>query len=771
MVMLRFDEPKNEVLPSDVDGDLEDLHAPQGATLPDVVNGIVGYAREFAAIDLTALAAQDQSEGDSLFTRTVSIQAILRWDIDDQAASGQRGVIICRGVGGSSSERVAYGLELRVVNAAARIGEVRFFWENLAGDLFTAVGGHFRMTRARETLMLTAVRRWSSQRDVVVRYYLGDQLLNEAIANDGEIGGGTSGTTSIGARGDGVTAPTAATLDTTTMAVPRNVGVWTAEVTWGTDGTVGNGKKLHLAIGAFAGDPGGALVEVRDDERWDVGGGAWVAEAGTVGVAADRDIGSDITTGDIETAINATSLLCEVTTIDPTAEDIIGDGEWEGTFTGGLDSAPDYDHHLDGAIDELRVLGRELVAEEIAATWQRIRVLQPAGEQLVRDCLPPGLPISDDPESRVQREIKWMGHALGYAAAQIENQRQNLFPGRAYGRALERWERITRQALRPGDDIDIRRRRVMGHFARRAGVSPPGVRAALKDLLACGGDQLELIAYSNQIRDDFATLRQRRWRRTPELAEWSVTGGELEAVVAAGVDAVPLTSSWRTCLTGVSGPERIGGYGAQIFAHLTPAFAGVGGAEAGLVLYDWTRADALLLGVRRDAGSGDTQVVSQRYLRGVAQPEVVHATTGNVPHWLHLYQVPLTYAGQTRSTLVPHGVRWSTTSASSGFTVGDPGDFAFAVGWCGFYVRSHGALGGEIAPRFSDAALWYPHGTRPFHFYVVRDPNIPGEYDLAGANASIAKLKQSHTHAAVITSRAFLAGNPESLCGRGPCGE
>ena len=633
MVMLRFDEPTTEVLPSDATGSLEDLRAGEDATLPEVVTGVVGYAREFVAADLTALQAIDADPGASLYTRTVSVQAILRWDIDDQDDAAAPGVIICRGIGGTSSERVAYGLELRVINAGARIGELRWFWENLAGERYDAIGGQFQLGRARETMLLTAVRRWTTGRDVVVRYYLGDRLLNEAVVDDAEIGGGTTGTTTIGARSSG--------------------------------------------------------------------------------------------------------------------------GEW-------LD-------HFDGGIDELRVVGRELVAEEIAATWNRIRTIQPAGEQLVRDCMPPGLPVSDDPDSRVQREIVWTGQSLGYAAAQTENMRANLIPDRAYGPALDRWERIARQPAGASDDVDVRRKRVLGHFQRRAGVSQPGVRAAMHELLACGEDQLDLIAYNNTIRDPFDALRERRWRRSHE-ASWSVAGGELEVAIAAAVTPTPLMPAWRTCLTGVSGPERIGGYGAQIFAKVTPAFTD-DGMEAGLVLYDWPRQDVLMLGVRRDGG--DIEVVSQRYVRGVAQAAVVHATTSNAAHWLHLYQVPLEYSGQGRGEAVPHGVRWSTTGPSSGFTSGNPGDFAFTVGWVGFYAREFngGALADPLAASFDDAAIWMPHGTRPFHFYVLRDPDIPGEYDLLGANRSIRKLKQSQTHAAVITSRALIAGHPECPCGHGPCGE
>lgn len=632
-IFLRFDESATEVLPSDSAGGIEDLRNDGTATLPEAVAGAVGFAREFVAADATGLRAVDVVPGASLFTRTVSVQAILRWDFDDQVAAGTPGVIVCRGIRGSASERVAYGVELRVINAGARVGEIRLFWEDLAGNRYDAIGGQFQLARASETMMLTAVRRWSATRDVVVRYYLGDRLLNEAIATETEIGGGTTGTTTIGGRID--------------------------------------------------------------------------------------------------------------------------------------DGAEGWADHFDGAIDELRVIGRELVAEEIAATWQRISVDQPRGLQLFEDMLPPGWPVSDDPESRVQREHRLIGHLIGYASAQVENLRNNGMPDRAYGRRLERWEAITKQSPRPGDDVDVRRKRVIGHLSRHAGVSQPGVRAALAELLACGGDQLELRAFDNTIRDSFDELVAARWRLSPAAA-WAAVGGQLQCQEAEGTAAL-FGAGWRTCLTGVDGPERVGGYGAQLFAKIAPTEI-PDGCEAGLVLYDWCRRDALMLGLRHDGA--DYQVVSQRIIAGVEQAAVVHATTGLVPHWLLLEAEQVAYDGQARDELVPHKVWWSTTSASAGFTTADPGDFSFAVGWCGFYARNWtGAAiaGGDIDVGFDDAVFRFPNGRRTTLFYVVRDPNLPGEYDLAGANATLRKLRQSHTHAAAITGP-MLAGDDESGCGLGPCG-
>jgi hypothetical protein len=633
-LLFRFDEPATPVLPSEARGLVTDLRAPAGATLPEVTSGATGFARELVAAAATGLAGVDVAPGDSLFARTLSVQAILRWDLDDQAAAAAPGVLVCRGKRGTATERVAYGLELRVVNAGARVGELRWFWEDLAGVRFDAPGGQFRLGRSSETMMLTAVRRWISSGEVAVRYFLGDQVLNEAVVSQGEIGGGTTGTLLFGGRVD--------------------------------------------------------------------------------------------------------------------------------------DGADDWRDHLDGAIDELRVVGRELADEEVAATWQRIHVIQPRGEQLVADCLPPGMPVSDHPDSSVHRELRLIGQGVGFAAAQAENLRANLMPDRAYGSVLDRWQRMTGQVTRPTDEITTRRRRVAGHLARHAGVSPTGVRAALAELLACAPDQLDLRAFDNTIRDGFDALVPHRWRRGPE-AEWTVGGGQLTVAIAGGT-AAAFSDGWRTCMRGVDGPERAGGYGAQLYGKVDPVTL-PDGAEAGLMFFDWPRRDALLLGVRRDGA--DYQVITQRILGGIADEALVWGVTSATAHWLHLYADPaITYTGQARDALVAHGARWSTTPAPTpaDFDLAPPGDFSFAVGWAGMYARAwDGApLAGDLEVAFDDVAMRAPHGVAPFHFFVVRDRDLPGDYDLAGANSVLRKLKHSNTNARAVTGP-VTAGDPERGAG-GPCG-
>lgn len=635
-ILLRFSEQFDDVLPSDTSKQLEDLNT-DGAigTLPVVGEGFTGYARIFSATDSTRLQAVDRAAGDTTLTRTMSVQAILRFDYAAQAAAGTPGTIVCRGKSGSADERVAYALELRVVNLGTRTIELRYVWQDIAGVEHTCVGGWFVAPVNGTTdafLMVTATRRWISSSEVVCRYYIGEQLLGEFVETVGDIGGGTLGTTTIGAR--------------------------------------------------YA-------------------------------------------------------------------------GAWE--------------HFFCGAIDELRVVDYELAPEEIQATWLRISEYQPLGVQLYIDEHPPGWFPSFDSNTRHGREALLIGNGLGYAAAQIENFRANMMPDRAYGHVLERWESITGVEQRHGDGITERRRRVLARMRQRLGVSPDGVKGALEELLATSQANIDVIAFSNIIEDDFTTLKTLRWQTNPS-AKWSIVGGALQ--VSTNDSAGTFPYDWRTCLTGVDGPDRIGGYGAQAFVKVTPTTLADGG-EVGVCLYDKVRKDALLLGVRRVGAA--YQVVSQRYTNGVSLGVTVHAVTANVPHWLHVGADPTTvYSGQAQTDLVPHFVRWSTTSATAGFTQADPGNFDFVVGWCGFYARGYdgGANinGNALIASWDDAALWFPHGGRPFYFYALREAGLPGDYDLSAATTVLSKLKQAHTHACAITSLALLCDDPDSGCGLGPCG-
>jgi hypothetical protein len=769
VLLLRFDEESALIRPTDELQNLDEL-VKSGASYPVIVDAATGLGRRFYSSNGDGLAAQDIDSGSTLTTRDASVQVILQWDIEATDDYGTPATIYARGLGTSAAEYLGAAIELRVVNAAIRIGELRWVWQDLSGATYYQIGGHFQVP-ADGFLMLTATRRWVSSTRVVLRYYLGDRLLAEVESSDGEIGGGTTGTTQIGTR-----------------------------------------------------------------------------------------------------------------------------------YTGAA-----YDRFFDGIIDEIRVLDEELTAEEITATYRRITVDQPRGYQLVREVHDPGFPISQDPASRAQRETRLWGHALGFAAAQAENVRENILPDRAYGRVLTRWEAITKQAPRQGDDVETRRRRVVGRIRQRLGASIPGVGDALLELVDTDPANLEIVAFDQTIADDWDRLR---WRYDP-VASSTITktggvGGLWDAGAAstetfsgdcsvsvagtndatgrafglstsdatasydtighgllydgtdayviesgafpanapyadgdvltvervgstvyykiAGVtfytslvastgdlvvdtsistaaaeivdlraydDGAPVSitwsgvtnvtiaasdgwgiassalhienasdlflwSTWLTALASVGGDGR----DAKSFAKFTPTALATQG-EVGLVFVDRALGNAFLFGYRNDAGT--RQLVTEAVLAGVPQGATVRATLGGL--------VPVWMCAEHDDDEETFSVKWSTTAADGPFT----SVAAIAAGfssfqWAGFYARTFSATTAAIDVAIDGSKIRAPYGDRPFRFYVVRDPDDPGSPDYLGANAVIRGLKQAHTDAHVVRTLIALCDDDETTCDDCPMG-
>lgn len=195
----RFEEP-NGVAPSDELGGVDDLVVPAGHSGGVYAEGPLGRARFFTGDAPSALQGTDLVTSATLHTRDVSVQVVVQWTLDEQTPFGP-GTIVCRGIDGSAAERYAFGLELRVVDGGG-IGELRWFWHTVAGVLKVQIGGHFKVpaNQTSDYIMLTATRRWISPTEVELRYYAGADLLAEVISSDGDIGGGTTGHVSIGAR-------------------------------------------------------------------------------------------------------------------------------------------------------------------------------------------------------------------------------------------------------------------------------------------------------------------------------------------------------------------------------------------------------------------------------------------------------------------------------------------------------------------------------------------------------------------------------------------
>lgn len=599
ILLFRFNDHDSDELVRPVDevGALEDL-VKTGADYPSIVEAALGFGRSFSSVDEDGLFAIDVDSGATLLTHSMSIQVALAWDIDSANAYGDTGTIYARGKGTAAAEYLSGALELRVIDAAARIGEIRWVWMDLAGAVKVQAGGHFQMP-ATGYAMFTATRRWVSSSSVVLRYYMGDELLAEVESVDGEIGGGTTGTSSIGT-------------------------------------------------------------------RYDAGGAVW-------------------------------------------------------------------GNYFDGVIDEIRVVDDELAAEEVRMTWRRITVEQPNGYLLVRQMHDPGFPISQDPASRAQRETRLVGHALGFAAAQAENVRENILPDRAYGEVLERWEDMTKQPLQPGDDLDTRRARVCGKIRQRLGASPPGVRDATDELLDTDGSNLEIIAFSPTTSDAWATLEDTRWRHNP-IAQISIAANALR--YQSNTDRFAF-DNWITSLESVGGNGR----GVAILTKLTPTTIAASGEVGVLFLSSVIKrdADGFMFGLANDAGT--YRITTTPIVSGVAQAATNRAVPGLVTLWLLLvHDDDDATATASYSTVGPTGP-WTTFATLAGC----PASFH----WAGMFARSYAGTP-AIDVAFDDTLVRAPFSDRPNLFYVLRDVAEPGDPDYVGADAVLRGLKQAHTEAHAV---------------------
>lgn len=528
-VLIRFDETSEEIPPHDEIGSLGPFSSP-GALIdtPDVVDGFAGRARHFQ--NGTGLLATDAVTGGTLLARDVSVQMIIAWDPAAQDSAGEPGAIIARGDGTGLAEYMPFALELAVVDASLAIGELRWLWHDSAGALKTQPGGHLKVPSmaAGEFMMLTATRRWVSSTEVVMRYYAGAELIAEVASADGDIGGGTTGTTSIGTRYD-------------------------------------------------------------------------------TGTAA-------------------------------------------------------YYHFLEGDIDELRVCDYELSAEEIEMTWRRLSELQPAGEALVRALMPPDARgkmavISTDPGSDVQVDLRIAGQALGFAAAQVENVRQNLMPDRAYGPVLRQWESIAAVPVRGGDSYETRRARVLAHLRSRAGCSIPGVRQALRTVAGCAPEQLEILSFSSTIIEPFDSIDELRWwNENP--ADWTILAGA--ARVQTGAVAIPWVPDLRggRMIAMSVVPREL-----KARFKLTPT-ALPDGAVAGITLWSASGHDAFFFGIRNNAAV--YEIGWERWEDNVQTVAfTVLDTSAAVDHWFRVAPVK---GEDWTGDLIDTVVSYSTTDADTGFT-------------------------------------------------------------------------------------------------------
>lgn len=185
VICMPFTEPAG-LAPSDVAGTLEDAHAGN----PDVVaTGAWASSTTRTFGDPSyVLAHRDRDGRSSLLTRDMTVQFVLA------ASSLATGILFARGEGTGPDYRAAM-VELDTLVAGTL--RVRWSWQDTAGVVFADAWQSFEHTPL-SPFLLTMTRRWESPSSVVLRYYVGEDLLAETTSTVGEIGGSTTGITTIG---------------------------------------------------------------------------------------------------------------------------------------------------------------------------------------------------------------------------------------------------------------------------------------------------------------------------------------------------------------------------------------------------------------------------------------------------------------------------------------------------------------------------------------------------------------------------------------------
>ncbi|HWU86212.1 MAG TPA: hypothetical protein VN253_03010 [Kofleriaceae bacterium] len=444
----------------------------------------------------------------------------------------------------------------------------------------------------------------------------------------------------------------------------------------------------------------------------------------------------------------------------------IGGGTTGHTSIGALKTGGSWGAHWNGVIDELLVTNFEMGPEEVRHTWRRLTEYQPAGVDMFVGLSPPGLPWYANPANSLGRRVKIAGQAIGQGVAAAEELRALWPPDAAPIAHIPKWEELCGLTAKPRDSLDVRRARVVAYLQREEGFSHPAVKTALEGVLDLASDDIEIVEFTNEIRDPFDTLETERWIVEPE-AEWSIVASQLRLATAAGqsVTADPLHARH------IRLPLERGGSGRRLFVAVKIAAAAAASVPAssgvGILLYNRASDNYLWFGVYNDAGT--MKLAWQKRLATVTSAVTFLGAAPAAPLWLRLYN-PQAH-GAINDTAGAFRAAWSNTGPSAGFTTSAFGATGVIDSeWAGL-AATGGTLGGNLQADFDDFVAYCPDGDRTFCWYAYRDPGFDGDADMVGARLLVNKIKPAHTHAAAIRSKSVLCDDLEfGLCDTGPMG-
>ena len=452
-----------------------------------------------------------------------------------------------------------------------------------------------------------------------------------------------------------------------------------------------------------------------------------------------------------------------------TSGDISG-GVTGTTTIGGRKNAGAWEHFLNADLDELAVFDYELSAEEVAQTFDRLTIHQPAGLASFAGLAPPGLPWTEDPSTDIAKRAKVIGHGIGLLTAAIEELRACFLPAHCPAWLLPRWESLYGLAPGPLDSLDVRRARVIARMSADEGYSIPALMAAFAPVFGLDSSAVQMIEYANEWSDSLDTeIAPERWT-SGDVGTWSVVNGQLVLAVPNGTNIPPGPTPnpchlWTPIDRGADddpGNEFDEATISVTFVDVSdvPA-ATLQTSLVGMCLHNRVGNRTLWIGLH----SPDGVARQLGYREGTAAGGLgaftsVAAAPANGPLWIRVRTVH-------DGTLV---ISWSTTGPSAGWTSASATAFG-AYNIAGLGMTTDAALASAVSVRFDDFIAWTPGALRQFCWFAFRDPTLPGFMDMIGAQLLARVVSPAHMIGAACASKSLLMGDPVlGLVGTTPMG-
>lgn len=420
-------------------------------------------------------------------------------------------------------------------------------------------------------------------------------------------------------------------------------------------------------------------------------------------------------------------------------------------------------NYLDGAIDSLAILDEALTDDEIEWTWLRLAEDQPDGAAAARRLVPPGV-YSQDPASRVQREIQVEGAILGQTKAIARRLRDYALPGRAWGEILERWEQVTGHSPKAGDWLARRRERVLAFLGTVRGYSVTDVKAQLVEPFAVAdASDVQLVEYTSDFTEAFTS-------GTPsDHAKVSAGNGAWLSDVAAVAAGYQQFSATAADLR-YHGRFAVNG-GLYLWSLASGVDAWVHGKVDPVTLaadtiqgFAFGRGDTdewLFVGL--SISSGISCVACLLYTGGVLEAtQAVLATPWTTdPTYFRIH------TDGTGGYLVKFGASDAAAKAHAGVMVtGGPANPT----WAGFAVVSKDIVTSTtVSCRFDEFFTHAPNGSQRLHWYAYRNPALDGTPDMDLSRLVVERVKPAHTVASAVQTFTVTC-NSDSRCDREPIG-